>query len=64
MFESEMICPRCQTTRLKDWQELTSNEQFVAERLPASAEFSIKERRQHLFCPYCWFETKRQTEKA
>jgi hypothetical protein len=64
MFESEKICPRCQTARLKNWDELTSDEKFVVERLPKGAEFSGEERKRHSFCPRCWFETENAAEKV
>lgn len=64
MFESEKICPRCRTARLKNWDELTSDEKFVVERLPKGAEFSVEERKQHSFCPRCWFEIKNSAEKV
>ena len=64
MFESERTCPRCKAGRLKNWSDLTADEKFIAERLPASAEFSKEERRYHLFCPRCWFETKSSEEKV
>ena len=59
MFETanEKKCPRCER-RLKEWNELTTDEKFTVERLPMSAEFSLEERKRHLFCPRCWFETK------
>jgi hypothetical protein len=50
-------CPRCERS-LKNWEELTADEKFTVERLPMSADFSLKERKTHLFCPRCWFETK------
>ena len=64
MLESKKTCSRCQSAQLKNWSELTSDEKFIAERLPASAECSPEERRQHLFCPRCWFETDSFEEKA
>lgn len=64
MFESEKICPRCQAGRLKTWTKLTSDEKFVVARLPQSADFSAEERRNHLFCPLCWFESTPSEEKA
>ena len=51
------ICPRCQIGKLKTWSELSADERILAERLPASAEVSPEERKRHLFCPRCWFET-------
>lgn len=52
---NEKICPRCHQ-RLKDWKELNSDEKFTVERLPASADFSIEQRKKHRFCVRCWFE--------
>jgi hypothetical protein len=51
-------CPQCHKKYLKDWKELSADEKFVAERMPMSAEYSAKERQQHLFCTNCWHETK------
>ncbi len=52
------ICPQCHQKHLKDWKELNSDERFVAERLPMSAEYSAQERERHLYCTNCWFESK------
>jgi hypothetical protein len=51
-------CPRCNAGRLKHWQELNDDEKILAERLPSSQKFKKDERRRHLFCPNCWFETR------
>ena len=51
-----MKCPRCEYPRMKTWDELNSDEKFIVERLPKSAEFSVRERKQHLFCPRCQLE--------
>lgn len=64
MIENEKTCPRCLSARLKNWKELSGDEKFTAERLPASAGFSKKERENHLFCTRCWFETKPTTIKV
>jgi hypothetical protein len=58
MLENKNMCPRCRATRLRTWEELSSDEKFVAERLPRSAELLFEKRETHLFCPRCWFETK------
>ncbi len=52
----EIYCLRCGSQKLKNWDELTSDEQFLVERLPASAIYSPEERKRHLFCPLCWSE--------
>ncbi len=51
-----MICPQCEHPRMKTWEELDSNEKFIVERLPPSAEYTRKERQTHLFCPRCRHE--------
>ncbi len=51
-----MRCPNCDYPRMKSWNELSGDERFIAERLPASAWFTLKERQKHLFCPRCRHE--------
>lgn len=41
---------------MKNWDELSDEEQFLVERMPASAKFTAAERTRHLFCPRCWYE--------
>jgi len=53
---SDDICPRCGSAKLRSWDELDRDEQIVVERLPASAEFTLQERKKHRFCTRCWFE--------
>lgn len=43
------------------WEDLTDDENFVAKRLPASAEFTLEERKKHRFCTRCWFEDDEKT---
>jgi len=50
------ICPRCGSSALKDWAELSSDDRLLAEKLPASADYSLAERKKHRFCTRCWFE--------
>ena len=57
-------CPQCDKKYLKDWQDLDSDEKFVAERLPMSAEFTKKERERHLFCTNCWYESTANSTMA
>ena len=50
-------CPRCAMDRLRGWSELSDEEQEVARRLPASADYSADERRAtHRWCINCWYE--------
>lgn len=41
---------------MKEWNELSDEEKFLAERLPLSATYTLKEREKHLFCPRCRHE--------
>ena len=49
-------CPHCLAARLKTWRELTEDEKLLAQKMPLAVEFSLEERKRHLFCPKCWFE--------
>ncbi|HYX30531.1 MAG TPA: hypothetical protein VE863_18485 [Pyrinomonadaceae bacterium] len=58
---SDNRCPRCEG-RLRSWQELTEEEQHIAGRLPAAADYSLEERmRRHRWCSRCWFEDTGET---
>jgi hypothetical protein len=57
MMEFSNQCPHCGAARLRDWSELSDEEREVVKRLPASAEFSLKERQaRHKWCKRCWHE--------
>ncbi len=59
----EKMCPKCHFPKMKTWEELTDEQKFLAEKLPSSAEFSLKQRKKHRICERCWFEeTEPQTE--
>ena len=51
-------CPKCGCHRFREWDRLTDDEKFIAERLPASADHTPKQRRRHRFCTRCWHESK------
>jgi hypothetical protein len=49
-------CPRCEG-RLRSWNELSDEEREMTKRLPATAEYSLDERKaRHRWCRRCWFE--------
>jgi hypothetical protein len=55
--QSQAQCPRCGVGRLRGWRELGEEEQEVVRRLPASADYSLDERRAtHRWCTSCWYE--------
>jgi hypothetical protein len=53
---SGSMCPKCGAIKLVAWGDLTPDERLLADRLPASAEYSREERKKHRFCTRCWFE--------
>ncbi|HEY0320589.1 MAG TPA: hypothetical protein VGC66_06415 [Pyrinomonadaceae bacterium] len=58
-------CPRCGEGRLRSWQELTEEEREVTRRLPASADYTLDERKaRHRWCVRCWYETKDTSHNA
>lgn len=64
-FDVHENCPRCMLPGMKTWDQLTEEEQFLALRLPASADFTPEERKKHRFCTRCWFESRNdRTETA
>jgi hypothetical protein len=42
---------------MEAWSDLADDEKLLAEKLPASAEYSKEERKKHRYCTRCWFET-------
>ena len=61
----EIYCVRCGSQKMKRWEELTAEQQFLVERLPLSADFSLEERKKHRFCERCWFEdSKAESENV
>ena len=56
MMEFRNQCPRC-AGHLRGWSELGAEEREVVKRLPASAEFSLEERKaSRRWCTRCWYE--------
>lgn len=55
--QSRERCPRCGEGRLRQWVGLSEEEQEVARRLPASADYPLSERiATHRWCSNCWYE--------
>jgi ribosomal protein L37E len=54
-FQKES-CPRCGYQRMKNWDELDAEQKMLVEKLSASAEVSLEQRKKHRFCERCWFE--------
>ena len=50
-------CPKCDKAGMKGWDELSDEEREVVKRLPASADYSLEERKaSHRWCTRCWYE--------
>ena len=58
IHNSERKCPRCGFHKMRLWRELEADEKLLAEKLPASAEFTKEQRKKHRFCTRCWFEAE------
>jgi len=57
MTNSNSRCPRCGAGRLQSWSELGPEEREIAQRLPASADYTLDERKaRHRWCVRCWYE--------
>jgi ribosomal protein L32 len=57
MTNTSSKCPRCGAERLQGWSELGEEEQSIVRRLPASADYSLEERKaRHRWCNRCWYE--------
>ena len=55
--QGEGLCPRCGEGSMRAWYELSAEEREVAERLPASADFTLEARAaRHRWCTRCWHE--------
>lgn len=59
---NEKTCPRCGAAKMKSWDDLSDDQKFLAERLPASAEFTREKRKKHRFCERCFYEESRGIE--
>lgn len=56
-MDADNRCPRCGEGRLRGWNELSGEERELARRLPASADYSLEERKaRHRWCNRCWYE--------
>jgi len=42
--------------KVKGWEELSDEERLLAEKLPMSADYPLRNRKKHRFCTACWFE--------
>jgi hypothetical protein len=48
------ICRKCGSSKFKDWNELTSDEKFIAERI-SPEKFSGEEGKKYRFCARCFY---------
>lgn len=59
-----MICPRCDSPKMRSWDELSDDEKYLVERLPLFADVPLHQRKKHRFCTRCWFEETGESELA
>ncbi len=52
----EKTCPRCGSSKMKNWKDLTDEQKFLVERLPLNTDCTPEERKKHRFCERCFFE--------
>jgi alpha-ketoglutarate-dependent taurine dioxygenase len=58
-------CPRCDNPGIKAWEELNDEEREVVKRLPASADYTLEERKtSHRWCTRCWYENLATDEQG
>lgn len=58
----EKICPNCGASKMKTWEELTDEQKFLVERLPANTDYTPEQRKKHRFCERCFFEETKKPE--
>ncbi|MBX3294220.1 MAG: hypothetical protein KF762_00675 [Acidobacteria bacterium] len=51
-------CPKCGGLSFRRVADLDADERLIFDRLPASANYTKKEREQHLYCPRCGHESE------
>lgn len=62
---NEHRCPKCDSGRLKWWNELSEEEQEVVKRLPEAVNYSTAERQKnHRWCTRCWHEATNNEARA
>ena len=57
-LDSRTICPKCGNVTLTWWDDLDDDQKMLVEKLPASVDYSMLERKKHRFCTRCWYEMK------
>ena len=55
-FGTSTLCPRCDSPKMKAWQELSDEEKYIVDRLPLFADVPAEQRKKHRFCTRCWYE--------
>ena len=64
-MKSDKRCPKCHEEVMRNWQELSDEEQEVVKRLPGSADYTPAERESmHQWCTRCWHESRSGEAKA
>ncbi len=58
--KAEKYCPECGSPKKKNWDELSDEEKFVAERKSAAGGFSSEQTKRHRFCARCLCEDRNE----
>jgi hypothetical protein len=54
-----MMCIKCGGIKFARWDELDDEQKMIVERLPASAEFSLENRKKNSrWCVRCFYEAR------
>jgi len=53
-FGSESQCPRCNAMKVRNWSELTEDQQYLISCLPDFEDLTMAELRDSRFCTKCW----------
>lgn len=54
-FASESLCPRCNSMKVRQWADLTEDQQYLISALPDFEDMTMSELRKSRFCTKCWF---------
>lgn len=61
-FTTESQCQRCNSMKVKEWNELDEEQQYLVDRLPDFEDLSMSEIRSGRYCTKCWFRQSRASE--
>lgn len=54
-FAPESLCPRCNSMKVRQWVDLSEDQQYLISGLPDFEDMTMAELRKSRFCTKCWF---------